>query len=163
MNKQLLNRAKYIDEPFVRHRLEQLYPNSRFSLGDVESDCEYADVEMTTQAGVSYKIDVKRPLPKYLNSPNFTFVFYNRGKSYPLDGNGFIAFIDDKTGDIYLVSYLKMQHYISTSPNISNTSGIKYIILSKQFLANDKNTIIKGNKSSSDFLIKNSNPEDFCF
>lgn len=134
----LLNRAKYIDEPFVRHRLEQFYPNSRFALGDVESDWEHADIEMTTPTGVSYKIDVKRSLPKYLNSPNFTFVFYKRGKSYPLDGNGFIAFIDDKTGDIYLVSYSKMKHYISMFPNI-----------------------IKGNKSSSDFLIKNSNPEDF--
>ena len=58
MNK-FLNRAKYIDEPFVRHRLEQLYPNSRFSLGDVESDWEHADVEMTAQSGVSYKIDIK--------------------------------------------------------------------------------------------------------
>lgn len=162
MNKQLLNRAKYIDEPFVRHRLEQLYPKSRFALGDVESDWEHTDIEITTQTGVSYKIDVKRSLPKYLDSPNFIFVFYNRGKSYPLDGNGFIAFIDDKTGDIYLVSYLKMQHYISTLPNISNTSGIKYIILRKQFLSTD-NFIIKGDKYSSDFLIKNSNPEDFCF
>ena len=84
MNK-FLNRAKYIDEPFVRHRLEQLYPNSRFSLGDVESDWEHADIEMTTQTGVSYKIDVKRPLPKYLNSPNFTFIFYKNDKVYPLD------------------------------------------------------------------------------
>ena len=81
MNK-FLNRAKYIDEPFVRHRLEQLYPNSRFSLGDVESDWEHADIEMTTQTGVSYKIDVKRPLPKYLNSPNFTFIFYKNEKFY---------------------------------------------------------------------------------
>ena len=162
MNK-FLNRAKYIDEPFVRHRLEQLYPNSRFSLGDVESDWEHADVEMTTQAGVSYKIDVKRPLPKYFNSPNFTFIFYKNDKVYPLDGNGYIAFIDDKTGDIYLVSYLKMKNYIDKFPNRTNIPGIKYIILSKQFLTNDKNTIIKGNKSSSDFLIKNSNPEDFCF
>lgn len=162
MNK-FLNRAKYIDEPFVRHRLEQLYPNSRFSLGDIESDWEHADVEMTTQSGVSYKIDVKRPLPKYLNSPNFTFIFYKNDKVYPLDGNGYIAFIDDKTGDIYLVSYSKMKNYISKFPNIKNIPGIKYIILSKQFLVTDNNTIIKGNKSSSDFLIKNSNPEDFCF
>lgn len=162
MNK-FLNRAKYIDEPFVRHRLEQLYPNSRFSLGDVESDWEHADIEMTTQSGVSYKIDVKRPLPKYFNSPNFTFIFYKNDKVYPLDGNGYIAFIDDKTGDIYLVSYSKMKNYIDKFPNITNIPGIKYIILSKQFLATDKNTIIRGNKSSSDFLIKNSNPEDFCF
>lgn len=162
MNK-FLNRAKYIDEPFVRHRLEQLYPNSRFSLGDVESDWEHADVEMTTQSGVSYKIDVKRSLPKYLNSPNFTFIFYKNDKVYPLDDNGYIAFIDDKTGDIYLVSYAKMKNYIDKLPNITNIPGIKYIILSKQFLATDKNTIIKGNKFSSDFLIKNSNPEDFCF
>ena len=162
MNK-FLNRAKYIDEPFVRHRLEQFYPNSRFALGDVESDWEHTDIEITTQTGVNYKIDVKRSLPKYLDSPNFIFVFYNRGKSYPLDGNGFIAFIDDKTGDIYLVSYTKMKNYIDKFPNITNIPGIKYIILSKQFLATDKNTIIKGNKSSSDFLIKNSNPEDFCF
>lgn len=77
MNK-LLNRAKYIDEPFVRHRLEQLYPKSRFALGDVESDWEHTDIEITTQAGVSYKIDVKRSLPKYLDSPNFIFVFYNK-------------------------------------------------------------------------------------
>ena len=163
MNSSLLNRAKYIDEPFVRHRLEQFYPNSRFALGDVESDWEHADIEMTTPTGVSYKIDVKRSLPKYLNSPNFTFVFYKRGKNYPLDGNGFIAFIDDKTGDIYLVSYSKMKHYISMFPNMTNISEIKYIILRKEFLTTDNNTIIKGNKSSSDFLIKNSNPEDFWF
>lgn len=163
MNKQLLNRAKYVDEPFVRHRLEQLYPKSRFALGDVESDWEHTDIEIITQTGVSYKIDVKRSLPKYLNSPNFTFVFYNRGKSYPLDGNGFIAFIDDNTGDIYLVSYSKMQHYIDKLPNITNIPGIKYIILNKQFLSIDNNTILRGNKSASDFLIKNSNPEDFCF
>lgn len=97
---------------------------------------------MTTPTGVSYKIDVKISLLKYLNSPNFTFVFCKRGKSYPLDGNGFIAFIDDKTGDIYLVSYSKMKHYISMFPNMTNISEIKYIILRKEFLVNDKNTII---------------------
>ena len=77
-----------------------------------------------------------------MNSPNFTFIFYKNDKVYPLDGNGYIAFIDDKTGDIYLVSYLKMKNYIDKFPNITNIPGIKYIILSKQFLANDKNTIM---------------------
>ena len=138
MNK-FLNRAKYIDEPFVRHRLEQLYPNSRFSLGDVELDWEHADVEMTTQTGVSYKIDVKRPLPKYLNSPNFTFIFYKNDKVYPLDGNGYIAFIDDKTGDIYLVSYSKMKNYIDKFPNITNIPGIKYIIITPKLVFIKKN------------------------
>lgn len=160
-NKQLLNRAKYVDEPYVRHRLEETFPENRYSLGDVESDWEHADINMITPKGM-FKLDVKRCLPKYVNSPNFTFISYKNGNHYPLVDNGYIAFIDDITGDIYLISHIRMREYIKKYPIMKNIKDIEYIILKKKMLQQE-NTVIKGNQKCAQFLLQNADIQLFDF
>ena len=153
-----VNRAKLVDEPIVEMLLSRKYLKSgiRFMKSDLAADFEGSDI-ICYSNGVKRNYNIKRNSSKYFRSPNFTMAI-DKNNLGAFNNTSYV-FIDEVADSLYIVDGLSLLKYIlehKDNINMSSDPNKKpWVLLPKSdmiLLVNDKNNIIRYNKSIAHLL-----------
>ena len=151
-------RAKEILEPYVKAALHDEGFMIQTS-SDIEDYKYHSDLKIISYNGEKYNqpfnIDVKGN--SEINKHSFVFSFTkidNNGKEFVIDENGYFAFVNENTFEIYMISQKKFMeltanHKLYSSKKNKNS---KYIWVDKNFIRNNANRIIKPNNAINKML-----------